>query len=718
MDDESLRHNVVMLLLDILTASGEQPVTLKELVSKLGLYSEYSTVSRGLRRITGRGVDGLPGILVFLWQYPSIFTVASGMVSMTAASDLYADSDADDDRRSHQRIAVAIDFYEFQLRRLGAYLVPLQRLYDMRSQAANAVRSVCAQSLDQLTEFLRSHSDRFSITEDGCVALSEHLKRAAINGHTITRIDAPIELDTEVYRNTRIIVNTYHGKQIVDQIFSMADVVTVDLEGVNLGSVRGTVTLIQLAYLPKHLMTAATAVDLNNGGDSSGIGGKVYPQIFIFDVWSNPNLVDYCLKRLLESNSIKKVFHGCEDDSYALHRDFGVVLNNFIDTQAVHTVISSSTEISKDMVVSGGGGGSCGQQSSSEAIGLNGLFELYGGYGCNPLKAVVKKRYVGNSNYWCSRPLTEEMIYYAAYDVYVLLGIYLKMLSYMAQISGPNEKYLEELNRKAAFNRIWSEQHHNHQQQHNHHQRRQQQEQQQDSHYYSKPTTGSHHQNNHYNQYRSPPQQQQRRQPFQPRKQYNNNYNYNNTSSSNSNSSNHYNSSSNYNNKFNNKSTGSYHHYQHNGRGGYNNNNNSYDNNYYSNNYNNNKNDGKYYRSKEVDDTAAGQVVSTATAADSRLPRGGANTTTTTDMSSSSSSSSPRNNYMSSTTTSTSSSTAVAGAAITRGDDSRKSWTPRSESNNTSRRSYDDSQQQHNNSHRSDTNWRSLPKQQHHKQHY
>ena len=59
MNEESLRHNVLMILLDILFNS-EQPLTVKELVSKLGHYSEYTTFSRGLRRITGRGVDGLP----------------------------------------------------------------------------------------------------------------------------------------------------------------------------------------------------------------------------------------------------------------------------------------------------------------------------------------------------------------------------------------------------------------------------------------------------------------------------------------------------------------------------------------------------------------------------------------------------------------------------------------------------------------------------------
>lgn len=58
MDEESLRHNVIMILLDVLLTS-EQPITLKELVSKLG-HSDYNTFSKGLRRLTGRGVEGLP----------------------------------------------------------------------------------------------------------------------------------------------------------------------------------------------------------------------------------------------------------------------------------------------------------------------------------------------------------------------------------------------------------------------------------------------------------------------------------------------------------------------------------------------------------------------------------------------------------------------------------------------------------------------------------
>ncbi len=59
MEDESLRHNVIMILLDVLM-TNEQPLSVKELVSKLGHCNDYSTFSKGLRRITGRGTDGLP----------------------------------------------------------------------------------------------------------------------------------------------------------------------------------------------------------------------------------------------------------------------------------------------------------------------------------------------------------------------------------------------------------------------------------------------------------------------------------------------------------------------------------------------------------------------------------------------------------------------------------------------------------------------------------
>ena len=383
----------------------------------------------------------------------------SGKVWITSPIDLN-----DEDKQLSQQTTVAIDFYQFQLRRIGAYSVPISRVYEMQSQASKYVKQISGESVDQLIGFLKCHSDVFTITSDECVVLCEHMKRATINGHTITRIDAPIELDEKVYKNTRIIVNTYHGRQIIDHIFQSTNVVTVDLEGVNLGSVRGSITLVQLAFLPKHLMNE-NSNGLTGGGSSGSTssgsstastgttGWRVYPQIYLFDVWSNPNLVDLCLKRLLESNKIKKVFHGCEDDSYALHRDFGVVLNNFIDTQAAHTVIttmSNETERTDcdNLRING---------QQAEAIGLNGLFELYGGFGSNPLKAVVKKRYVGNSHYWCYRPLTEEMIYYAAYDVYVLLGIYIKMSSFISKIDSQNQKLLEELNRKSAFGRICAE---------------------------------------------------------------------------------------------------------------------------------------------------------------------------------------------------------------------------------------------------------------------
>ncbi len=381
---------------------------------------------------------------MLLWQYPSLFTVKLGKVWITTLCDTN-----DNDINSWQT-SVTIDFYEFQLRRFGAYLVPISRLFETQTQASKYVKLISGKNLNDFIKFLKSHSDVFTITSDECVVLSDHLQRASLNGHTITRIDAPIVLDEKVYENTRIIVNTYHGRQIIDTIFQTTNVVTVDLEGVNLGSIRGSITLVQLAFLPKHIMNGF--VENSNTSNTANSSNRIYPKIFIFDVLSNPNLVNMCLKHLLESNKIKKVFHGCEDDSYALYRDFGIVLNNFIDTQAAHIVINSiSNEDNCDNNIR-----TNGQQS--EAIGLNGLFQLYGGYGSNPLKAVVKKRYVGNSNYWCYRPMTEEMVYYAAYDVYVLLGIYSKMCALIAQITDQNLALLHDLNMRSAFGRIRAEQ--------------------------------------------------------------------------------------------------------------------------------------------------------------------------------------------------------------------------------------------------------------------
>ena len=71
---------------------------------------------------------------------------------------------------------------------------------------------------------------------------------------TKTRTDAPIDLDEKVYKNTQIVVNTYDGRQIIDHIFESTNVVAVDLEGANLGSNGGFITLVQLAFLPNHLM--------------------------------------------------------------------------------------------------------------------------------------------------------------------------------------------------------------------------------------------------------------------------------------------------------------------------------------------------------------------------------------------------------------------------------------------------------------------------------
>jgi len=98
--------------------------------------------------------------------------------------------------------------------------------------------------------------------------------------------------------------------------------------------------------------------------------------------------------------------HDCRADSASLKVEFGIRLANVFDTQVAHAVLewqSKGTSI-----------------ASSRDIGLNQLCQFYGMAG-NPLKQYVKNCYRYDRRFWAKRPMTEEMIIYAAADVLCLV---------------------------------------------------------------------------------------------------------------------------------------------------------------------------------------------------------------------------------------------------------------------------------------------------------
>ncbi|VEN55968.1 unnamed protein product [Callosobruchus maculatus] len=198
---------------------------------------------------------------------------------------------------------------------------------------------------------------------------------------------------TKVFQNTWVICSTRECQMVTDEIINRAPrntnpawpftadraVVGFDCEGINLG-IKGQLTLMQIATM--------------NG------------QSYVFDLISCPQMIDYGLKRLLESPDVVKIVHDCRNDSVNLYNQFNITLKTVFDTQAAHAII-------------------CYQETNrpvykAKSVALNALCECYGAP-VNPIKDQLKNIYRRDQKYWSKRPLTREMILYASADVLSLI---------------------------------------------------------------------------------------------------------------------------------------------------------------------------------------------------------------------------------------------------------------------------------------------------------
>lgn len=189
------------------------------------------------------------------------------------------------------------------------------------------------------------------------------------------------QMNARLLKLTRVIVKVKECQSIVARLKSFPNaVVSFDAEGVNLGP-AGPMTLMQM-------------------GTSDG-------QIFVFDlVACKELLMEGGLKEILESPSITKVVHDCRNDSAALFHQFGIMLTNVFDTQAAHAILQQQ-QTGKPI-------------HKVKNISLNNLCRMYGGP-INPKKEQMKKLYRRDQKFWSRRPLTEDMILYAAYDIWALV---------------------------------------------------------------------------------------------------------------------------------------------------------------------------------------------------------------------------------------------------------------------------------------------------------
>nr|XP_018897610.1 PREDICTED: uncharacterized protein LOC109030875 isoform X1 [Bemisia tabaci] len=216
----------------------------------------------------------------------------------------------------------------------------------------------------------------------------------------------------KILQSTKVIANHKECAQILSDITASSNpVVAFDCEGVNLG-VKGTLSLLQ--------------VSLSNG------------QAYIFDLITCPQIITQGgFQAFLESESVVKVMHDCRNDSANLHYQFGITLRNVFDTQAAHAVLQLQHTGKPVYKV--------------KNVSLNKLCELYQ-VPQNFLKEQLKAVYRRDQRYWARRPLSRDMILYAATDVLVLVPQLYDIL--LKQITPDMVPLLKELCDEQVFMNI------------------------------------------------------------------------------------------------------------------------------------------------------------------------------------------------------------------------------------------------------------------------
>lgn len=189
----------------------------------------------------------------------------------------------------------------------------------------------------------------------------------------------------KVLQNTRVIATIKECSFVCEAILKSAVndqvVISFDCEGINLGA-KGQLTLVEI--------------------------GTTRGEAFIFDILTCPEMVsDGGLKTLLESENVIKIIHDCRNDSINLYNQFGILLRNVFDTQSAHAILQLQNHGKQVYKV--------------KNVSLNTLCEMYGAP-INPMKDQLKNVYRRDQKYWARRPLSRDMLLYAAGDVLVLIN--------------------------------------------------------------------------------------------------------------------------------------------------------------------------------------------------------------------------------------------------------------------------------------------------------
>src|SRR3989338_9239496 len=179
--------------------------------------------------------------------------------------------------------------------------------------------------------------------------------------------------------------------------------------------------LLDNALLKDPIIAVDLEGQLNKGGKVWLVQAATANQVYIFylltTVEDRERMVAL-LTELFESNKITKIMHDCRRDNEALRFLLNIELKNVIDTQVFHAYIQKHKLAAP-------------RSKRNARIGLNELLETYG---CpiNNLKDQMHQMFNEKSEadivqMWTTRPLSHQILAYAADDVRQLCACYQAM---------------------------------------------------------------------------------------------------------------------------------------------------------------------------------------------------------------------------------------------------------------------------------------------------
>jgi len=209
-----------------------------------------------------------------------------------------------------------------------------------------------------------------------------------------SRTNVVQELKAPPTRTSYTYIRDKQGLQgLIDQILADCraqkefgqNVIGVDTENESVFSYKGYLCLVQVSTLSHDFVIDLLAINDNK---------------FVADTFG---------QQVLANESIIKILHGCSNDIAWTLRDLGVRITNIFDTQDIF------------------------QKLGGTKLALNHLWEVF----CN-YKMDSKTKTKFQKSTWSKRPLSEEMIAYAATDSRYL--IYLRHVLLTLALEEPNQK--------------------------------------------------------------------------------------------------------------------------------------------------------------------------------------------------------------------------------------------------------------------------------------